>query len=437
MKTTLRVVTLSLLALIVLACEEPPMGPSGHWPMWMEDIGPTQSWVRGSAITAFTVPAVDHGHPPPTYSASGLPTGLQFNPSMRLISGTPTTAGTGTIVVAATNRYGTNTWAMAWTVTVPTDPEPPTTTGKVGVLRTCPFPRVASAPDTFGIDLVFAGHMDQWLKDEIECAAAYWENTITADTGPPQQIASAQLGCQGLSAHFAGRTVDDMRIAVHFRSQTPSATAWACEERPDTGLPFYGRIAFSRSNPLYGIPRQAVNPPPNVYWSRTIIEEHLDNFFDLARHEIAHVLGFSGSTAFEALTRKLQPSERLAPSPSSGTGLPVPDRSDVRVFTGPRATAGYWAKTWLDGVAIEDLPGVPVVGDHWSVWLWGEVMYKAIVLSSRSSIGLSTLGSVATRVSLGAFEDMGYEIDYTMADSPCDSRHPIMDPGWEAEHCKP
>ena len=63
-------------------------------------------------------------------------------------------------------------------------------------------------------------------------------------------------------------------------------------------------------------------------------------------------------------------------------------------------------------------------------------MYKSIVLSSRSSIpALSTLGSVATRVTLGAFEDMGYEIDYTMADSPCDSRHPKIDPAWEAEHC--
>ena len=43
---------------------------------------------------------------------------------------------------------------------------------------------------------------------------------------------------------------------------------------------------------------------------------------------------------------------------------------------------------------------------------------------------------MATVVTLGAFEDMGYEVDYSMADSPCDSDHPIIDPGWQAEHCQ-
>ncbi len=317
----------------------------------------------------------------------------------------------------------------------PPDPDPPPPiTGKVGVLRTCPYPRVASAPDTFSIDIVYAGHMDQWLKDEIECAAAYWEHTISADTGPPRRIASAELGCQGLDAQLAGRTVDDLRIAVHFRSQTPSATAWACEERPETGLPFYGRIAFKRDNPHYALPRDVLNPNSPISWGDWWVQTWLDNFRDLARHEIAHVMGFAASTAFENLTRPLQPSERLAPSPSSGTGLPVPDRADVRVFTGPRATSGYWAKTWLEGVVIADLPGVPVVGDHWTVWLWAELMDPSIIPSNRTGLSVK-LGSVATKVTLGAFEDMGYEVDYSMADSPCDSNHPIMDPGWEAEHC--
>lgn len=108
-------------------------------------------------------------------------------------------------------------------------------------------------------------------------------------------------------------------------------------------------------------------------------------------------------------------------------GLPVPDRADVRVFTGSNATSGYWARTWLDGVSIADLPGVPIVGDHWTVWLWGELMYSSVVMSFG--------GTSATRVTLGAFEDIGYEVDYSFADSPCDSDHPIIDPAWRSEYC--
>ncbi len=311
------------------------------------------------------------------------------------------------------------------------EPEPPTT-GKVGVLRICPYPRQASSPDTLSIDVVYAGDMDQWLKDEIECAAAYWEHAISGDAGQPYLVGAARRGCSGLDRYFVGREIDDVRIAVHFRTQGPSATTWACAERPETGLPFYGRIVFATDNPLYGIPRWAVNPGPPIWWSDFVVQEHLDNFFDLARHEIAHVLGFAHSTAFESLTRPLRPSEGLAPSPSPA-GLPVPARSDVHVFTGSNATRGYWAHSWLEGVAIADLPGVPLVGDHWTIWLWGELMHSSIVLSSRSSI--HSLGSVATKITLGAFEDMGYEVDYSYADSPCASQHPLIDPGWRADHC--
>ena len=437
---TIRIATLVLLALVALGCEDlgkptdGPVhpGPSNSPPSWTDDTGDAQTWALGSAISPFTVPAVNAGHPVPTYSASGLPSGLQFNPSTLQIAGTPDTANAGTIIVTATNSSGTDAWTMAWTVTAPpTEPEPE---GKVGVLRTCPYPRKASSPNTLSIDIVYAGVMDQWLKDEIECAAAYWENAISGDAGPPYQVVSARLGCSGLDSYLAGRTVDDLRIAVHFRDQQPSATAWACEERLETGLPFYGRIAFARDNPLYGVPRDALNPQSPISWSDFVIQEHLDNFRDLARHEIAHVLGFATSTAFDRLTRNLLPSERLAPSPSSGGGLPVPDRADVRVFTGSRATRDYWAKPWLEGFSNETLPGVPLTGDHWTVWLWGELMYSAVVLSTRSGSSVR-LGSVATVITLGAFEDIGYEVDYSFAESPCASDHPIIDPGWQADHC--
>ena len=132
---TIRIATLVLLALLALGCddmlqhdhpEEPtPPDPRTGPPSWTDNTGPTQTWTRGTAISTFTVPPVDAGNPAPTYSASGLPSGLRFHPSARRITGTPTVAGTGIITVMATNTAGTATWTMAWTVTaLPPEPEP-------------------------------------------------------------------------------------------------------------------------------------------------------------------------------------------------------------------------------------------------------------------------------------------------------------------------
>ena len=132
---TIRIATLVLLALLALGCddmlqhdhpEEPtPPDPRTGPPSWTDNTGPTQTWTRGTAISTFTVPPVDAGSPAPTYSASGLPSGLRFHPSARRITGTPTVAGTGMITVMATNTAGTATWTMAWTVTaLPPEPEP-------------------------------------------------------------------------------------------------------------------------------------------------------------------------------------------------------------------------------------------------------------------------------------------------------------------------
>ncbi len=54
---------------------------------------------------------------PTSYSATGLPSGLSLNTATGLISGTPTTAGTFTIILSATNALGTGTASLTLTVT--------------------------------------------------------------------------------------------------------------------------------------------------------------------------------------------------------------------------------------------------------------------------------------------------------------------------------
>src|SRR5205814_2099947 len=61
---------------------------------------------------------------PTSYGATGLPAGLTVNTSTGLISGTPTTAGTYTVTISATNAGGTGSATLTLTINNPL----PTTT---------------------------------------------------------------------------------------------------------------------------------------------------------------------------------------------------------------------------------------------------------------------------------------------------------------------
>ena len=84
-------------------------------PSFADDTGDAQNWVVGTAIASITVPAAS-GSPTPTYSAvSGLPNGVTFNTVTRVISGTPTSIGSGTIRIRATNSEGSDDWTVGYT----------------------------------------------------------------------------------------------------------------------------------------------------------------------------------------------------------------------------------------------------------------------------------------------------------------------------------
>ena len=84
-------------------------------PSFTDDTGDAQDWTQDAAITSITVPAAT-GNPTPTYAVVGtLPTGISFNTSSRVLSGTPTSTGTGTIRIRATNSQGSDDWTVAYT----------------------------------------------------------------------------------------------------------------------------------------------------------------------------------------------------------------------------------------------------------------------------------------------------------------------------------
>ena len=93
-----------------------------HWdvssnaPSFRDATGDAQIWTAGTAITNITVPEAT-GDPAPTYAAQGtLPDGIAFNTATRVISGTPTTAGTGTITIRASNSEGHADWTVGYTI---------------------------------------------------------------------------------------------------------------------------------------------------------------------------------------------------------------------------------------------------------------------------------------------------------------------------------
>ena len=96
-------------------------------PSFADDTGDAQTWTTGQGIFPITVPTAS-GVPTPMYfSVGALPAGLSFNMNTRVISGAPSTAGSGTITIRASNSEGSDDWTLAYTITDP-PPEPVTGT---------------------------------------------------------------------------------------------------------------------------------------------------------------------------------------------------------------------------------------------------------------------------------------------------------------------
>ena len=77
----------------------------------------SKSWYRGSPITSFAVPAASGGDGTLVYTAMGLAAGVSMS-GARVVSGTPSAAGTGTATVTARDSDGdAAVLTFGWTVT--------------------------------------------------------------------------------------------------------------------------------------------------------------------------------------------------------------------------------------------------------------------------------------------------------------------------------
>ena len=85
-----------------------------------------QTFTVGEQITALTLPEATLGQGDKTYTLTGIPDGLTFTPSTRVLSGTPSTTGTFTVTYTATDT-ASQTATQQFTITV--RPNPITFTG--------------------------------------------------------------------------------------------------------------------------------------------------------------------------------------------------------------------------------------------------------------------------------------------------------------------
>ena len=97
--------------------------PTPTAPVFSDDTGDAQAWTQNSSIVPIAVPMAT-GYPFPAYAIVGnLPNGISFTPATRIISGTPTSVGSGTIRIRATNSEGSDDWTIDYTTSVTTAPD--------------------------------------------------------------------------------------------------------------------------------------------------------------------------------------------------------------------------------------------------------------------------------------------------------------------------
>ncbi|MBB5636472.1 gliding motility-associated-like protein [Pedobacter cryoconitis] len=157
----------------------------------------------GTVYPVQTLPAVIGGTAPYTYTAIGVPPGLNFNPADRTISGTPTLGGTFTVIVTVTDANGS------------------TATGNYPVTVTVPAPVVADGSScggsrvTLTVSNPIAGVTYNWYTSAIGGAPIFTGTSFQT----PAITASTTYYAEG----FAGTTSN--RVAVNVNIGTPATAA--------------------------------------------------------------------------------------------------------------------------------------------------------------------------------------------------------------------
>lgn len=235
-------------------------------------------------------------------------------------------------------------------------------------------PLPPSAADTaFDIQVRFWGAPpDETVAFRIERAAQRWERVIIGSL--PDVRVTGNIGC-GPGSPAIDETVDDLVVYVRIVELEALAESGPCILRPGSLLPVTGTVWLDGPERLE--------------------DQHVSALEALVTHEVGHALGFG----------TLWQDFGLLQDPTSAGG------SDPH-FTGARALAQFddAGGTSYRGakVPVEDSGGAGTADSHWrsSVFGTSELMSFTVLLGNNA----------LSRVTVGAMEDLGYEVDFRAAD---------------------
>ena len=215
---------------------------------------------------------------------------------------------------------------------------------------------VRAAVGTFGIDIVMEQPVTEIYAETMTAAADWWSSALN---GTEWEGRDAREYCEWWERSVPVTASGNDLVIWATRETDPSysagASAGACR-RGQRGGP---ATEPSRYYPVAG----------NVITNARV--PHFFGSVSVMRHELGHVLG---------LTNEFPPA----------IGLVTEDR---RYFIGARAVAAF-----REGGGDPDLPGIPMLGPHWTVAVYPELM-------------ISAGPDVPDELSVAALADAGYTVD--------------------------
>ena len=290
--------------------------------------------------------------------------------------------------------------------------------------------------DRFDIEVLFPlpSQFTQKERELVRQAARRWEEIVVSDM--PDHVVQSTMSRSFSSwdepnriSVRKGEQIDDVRVYVISRGPAgngPVARYHPLLMHPETQLPIIGVVEFTMRTPDWGSP-----------W----IQNADRAFYHIALHELGHALGIgAGPQWMDVLERR--PSGYLFPGAASQEQfkkLPrlvdwmicsSPFRNCQDLINGKRFARYPYPKDQTISVEYElgrsleyyEQPGgtlysealVPVepFKAHWATLLTGDIM----------SVSSGFAGSYIRRprisaISVGALDDMGYEVDYSEADA--------------------